>query len=803
MRIKKMKLVIANTRKKKANWFLWSAPKGIPIMVCTEKEFRRYGIPDKVDGIVVTSIEGLKHLLTLVREDDIFWERGSPYTHNSLLGMFNTITTHTGRKIDAAYSHSIAAMNSPMSGHVRVMYNRIMRKFLPNPNKNFIAQHPVEYTYLDGDFDYIQKVEKFGKPLFLACDLETLQNVIVNYKGKEKRFFGVIDIASWSAVYLINGEYKIKTWVVPMRKKHHHTRFKELMEWGIPKVWHNGNYDKAYLLRWRIVPINSIWDTQYYPQSVTSDLKGFYNLAHQHALHCRYSKYWKGLANWKIDRTEDKGTYFQGFCRYSALDTHNGAELALTQMLQYNKQNLINFALKTQFIPVTTLATMENMFVNMETRFELAKEVANKKFAAMENTQKIFNQKYNSTKLVDKVKDLSKVAKMLDVPEVPKVSKADKLTLSMLKGANSYYDYILRQIEEARLYNNWMSTYISMMLAEDSKGRTVFMTAVGSYQTQSLRFNSSQSPFWIGTNAQNIPKPLRKMMEPPPGYLLGASDAPQSESYTTGYESNCKDMIDILENPDIDWHKNTAHVCFGVPYDEVIPAMRKDAKPVGHGFNYNMKAYALLMNMGLDNARRARDTLGFDPETPLVKVCGHLINSLSNKFYIVRNHWYLVQANKVVLTGRLKCSTGLAPLILQDIQFDTKVLNSVVSLAPQHVSAYINTRGALSAALYQIYRDDTIRYLLQIHDENVFMIPEDMSIREADQFFLDHFSNKTSYPASDKGFLSIPVGIPVYGNNWGDLNLDEIERENLDLDAPISRLTPKSIEEHGLPLKSF
>ncbi len=108
----------------------------------------------------------------------------------------------------------------------------------------------------------------------------------------------------------------------------------------------------------------------------------------------------------------------------------------------------------------------------------------------------------------------------------------------------------------------------------------------------------------IEPNLQNIPtrteegKALRKMFVPlsTEGYLVSA-DYSQIELRLLAHFSEDKNLLFAYNNGQ-DIHMQTASEVFGVPFADVTPSMRRDAKTVNFGIIYGMSDYGLSQSLG-------------------------------------------------------------------------------------------------------------------------------------------------------------------------------------------------------------
>lgn len=133
-------------------------------------------------------------------------------------------------------------------------------------------------------------------------------------------------------------------------------------------------------------------------------------------------------------------------------------------------------------------------------------------------------------------------------------------------------------------YADGMGSYIQ----KDGRIHTRFNQTV----TATGRLSSAEP------NLQNIPirkdlgREIRKMFVPRQGCVFIDADYSQIELRLLAHMSNDESLIEAY-NEDMDIHKITAAKVFKVPFDEVTPTMRSNAKAVNFGIIYGMSSFGL------------------------------------------------------------------------------------------------------------------------------------------------------------------------------------------------------------------
>ena len=156
---------------------------------------------------------------------------------------------------------------------------------------------------------------------------------------------------------------------------------------------------------------------------------------------------------------------------------------------------------------------------------------------------------------------------------------------------------IIGEILEYRMLAKLKSTYADGLLkviAPDGRIHTNFQMTV----TATGRLSSTEP------NLQNIPvrkklgAQIRKMFVASPGKVLVDADYSQIELRLLAHISGDKAMQEAFLSGE-DFHTVTASRVFGVPLDEVTPALRSRAKAVNFGIVYGISAFSLAQDIGV------------------------------------------------------------------------------------------------------------------------------------------------------------------------------------------------------------
>lgn len=158
-------------------------------------------------------------------------------------------------------------------------------------------------------------------------------------------------------------------------------------------------------------------------------------------------------------------------------------------------------------------------------------------------------------------------------------------------------DEIVGKVLEYRSYSKLKSTYAEGLLAvlkEDNRIYSTFNQTI----TTTGRISSTEP------NLQNIPvrielgRRLRKVFIPRKDYIFTDADYSQIELRVLAHLSGDEILINAFkENQDI--HTITASQVFNVPFDEVTPLQRRNAKAVNFGIIYGIGSFSLSQDLGI------------------------------------------------------------------------------------------------------------------------------------------------------------------------------------------------------------
>ncbi len=312
---------------------------------------------------------------------------------------------------------------------------------------------------------------------------------------------------------------------------------------------------------------------------------------------------------------------------------------------------------------------------------------------------------------------------------------------------------IIPEIMRYRELQKLVSTYIDALptfVAEDGRIHTTFIqtgAATGRMATEK-------------PGLQNIPvrteesRAIRRAFVAASGYTLVSIDYSQIELRVAAILSQDEKLMDIFRRGE-DVHTGVAMRVFGVSADEVTKDMRRKAKVINFGILYGMGVNALRGNLGEDTSREEAQqfyTAYFNTFTRLAEYLEETKESARKLGYTEtlfgrRRHFPGITSSAPFIRAMAERMAINAPV--QGTAAD------MMRVAMIQVAAYIESNNI----------SDTVRPLLQVHDELLFEIKND--------------AISTMIPALKKIMEEVLNGYETYGvpivaeaaagKNWGEL----------------------------------
>ncbi|HHQ4533810.1 TPA: DNA polymerase I [Aeromonas veronii] len=251
-------------------------------------------------------------------------------------------------------------------------------------------------------------------------------------------------------------------------------------------------------------------------------------------------------------------------------------------------------------------------------------------------------------------------------------------------------------------------------------------------------------------NLQNIPvrneqgRRIRQAFIPSAGYKLVAADYSQIELRIMAHLSGDKGLLTAFaEGKDI--HKATAAEVFGVALDAVTTDMRRSAKAINFGLIYGMSAFGLAKQLGIGRAEAQKYMdLYFERYPGVLEYMERTRQQAEAQGYVE------------TLFGRR--------LYLPDIKSRNAGLRKAAERAAINAPMQGTAADIIKCAMISVdswirgIEDESIRMLMQVHDELVFEIRE-----EKLEEYIAIIKEKMSAAAE----LHVPLLVEAgTGDNW-------------------------------------
>ena len=271
---------------------------------------------------------------------------------------------------------------------------------------------------------------------------------------------------------------------------------------------------------------------------------------------------------------------------------------------------------------------------------------------------------------------------------------------------------IVADILEYRQLTKLHSTYaegLAVFIREDGRIHGKFHQTV----TATGRISSTEP------NLQNIPmrtdlgRAIRKVFLPAKGCQFVDADYSQIELRILAHMSGDEQLLYAFESGQ-DIHALTASQVFQVPFDEVTPLMRRNAKAVNFGIVYGISAHGLSEDLGISRKEAAEYMDSYFASYPKIKDFLDALVEEGKKTGMVRT-----------LYGRIRPIPEIHSTNFNQRSFGERVaMNSPIQ----------GTADIMKLAMLRTYRSLkqqglASRLVLQIHDELVVEAVEDELVK--------------------------------------------------------------------------
>ena len=301
---------------------------------------------------------------------------------------------------------------------------------------------------------------------------------------------------------------------------------------------------------------------------------------------------------------------------------------------------------------------------------------------------------------------------------------------------------IVADILEYRGLAKLKSTYADGLAAYiDSDGR--IHTSFNQTITATGRISSTEP------NLQNIPmrteegRLIRKVFVPKDGYVFADADYSQIELRILAHMSEDKGLIEAYHEGE-DIHRITASKVFHVPFEDVTPLQRRNAKAVNFGIVYGISSFGLSQDLSISRSEAKEYMDKYFETYPGVKEYQDKVIASAKETGV-----------SDTLFGRKRPIPELKASNFNLRQFGERVAMN----APIQGTAADIMKIAMINVFFRIKRENLkSRLILQIHDELVIETAPDEK---------DTVTNILTQEMESAADLSVPMEVDCHiGNDW-------------------------------------
>ncbi len=252
-------------------------------------------------------------------------------------------------------------------------------------------------------------------------------------------------------------------------------------------------------------------------------------------------------------------------------------------------------------------------------------------------------------------------------------------------------------------------------------------------------------------NLQNIPiktvegRRIRQAFIPEPGCVMLSADYSQIELRILAHVTGDEELIKAYRNNE-DIHTKTAMRIFGLPADQITPAMRREAKTVNFSVIYGISAFSLAKDLNVPHAAAQRYIDGyFDFYKGVQRFVDETIKQAQKDGYVT------TLLNRIRFIPDINSKNGSVRQFAERTAVNTPIQGTAADMMKLAMIA-------LHKRLLADYPD--VRMILQVHDELVFEVPEQKADVVRD-LVVEQMSSVLK--------LNVPMNVEAhYGKNWDE-----------------------------------
>lgn len=429
---------------------------------------------------------------------------------------------------------------------------------------------------------------------------------------------------------------------------------------------------------------------------------------------------------------------------YAAEDADVTLQLTNALRPQIEQQGLNDLYQKIELPLIDVLATMERHGVKVDTALlgQLSDEFAAKMRGIEQEIFQLAGQPFN----VNSPKQLGPILfEKLQMPFGKKTKTGYSTDVDVLTDLARAGFELPAKVLEYRQLSKLKSTYSEALPKQINPKTGRIHTSFNQTVATTGRLSSSDP------NLQNIPiktaegRRIRQAFIPEPGCVMLSADYSQIELRILAHVTGDEELIKAYQHNE-DIHTKTAMRIFGLPADQITPAMRREAKTVNFSVIYGISAFSLAKDLNVPHAAAQRYIDGyFDFYKGVQRFVDETIKQAQKDGYVT------TLLNRIRYIPDINSKNASVRQFAERVAVNTPIQGTAADMMKLAMIA-------LHQRLLTDYPD--VRMILQVHDELVFEVPEAKADIVRD-LVVEQMSSVLK--------LDVPMNVEAhYGQNWDE-----------------------------------
>ena len=435
--------------------------------------------------------------------------------------------------------------------------------------------------------------------------------------------------------------------------------------------------------------------------------------------------------------SEEKPEEFLKMACYQAYINLMAKEPLAKQLEEEGMKELFD---KIEMPLVYTLSDMEKEGIAIDA--DALKEYGENLAVSIDKIEKEIYEEAGETFNINSPKQLGVILfEKLKMPNGKKTKTGYSTAADVLEKLAPDYP-IVSKILEYRQLTKLKSTYadgLAAFIGEDGRIHSTFQQTI----TATGRLSSTDP------NLQNIPirmelgRLIRKVFLPREGYVFLDADYSQIELRLLAHMSGDKNLIDAYKHAE-DIHAITASKVFHVPFEEVTPLQRRNAKAVNFGIVYGISSFGLSQDLSITRKEAEQYIKSYFETYPGIKTfLDGLVEDGKTKGYVTTMFGRRRPVPELSSSNFMQRSFGERVAMNAPIQGSAA---DIIKIAMIHVHDRLKEEGLKS------------KLILQVHDELL------VETCKEEQQQVEKILKEEMLHAAD---LAVTLEIDMHaGNNW-------------------------------------